>query len=125
MRSHVPKALEGYQQRRRQSILSTYLPLTLFSHLKVRTTPGPMATITTQFRNFKEPTKDQLMRNYFSLPPLPALDASGSEKDGSLPVDRVEVNAVCRHFSTSVSQGLNVNVGSQPCGWPRRLLCEP
>jgi len=54
-----------------------------------------MATITTQFRNFKEPTKDQLLRNYFSLPPLPTLDTSGSEKDGSLPVDRVEINAVC------------------------------
>jgi TBC1 domain family member 8/9 len=54
-----------------------------------------MATINTQFRNFKEPTKDQLLRNYFSLPPLPTLDASGSEKDGSLPVDRVEINAVC------------------------------
>lgn len=54
-----------------------------------------MATISTQFRNFKEPTKDQLLRNFFSLPPLPTLDTSGSEKDGSLPVDRVETNAVC------------------------------
>ena len=53
-----------------------------------------MTTISTQFRNFKEPSKDQLLRNFFSLPPLPVLDNSGSEKDGSLPVDRVEINAV-------------------------------
>ncbi|KAF8579906.1 TBC-domain-containing protein [Ramaria rubella] len=58
-----------------------------------------MATINTQFRNFKEPSKDELLRNFFSLPPLPTLDASGSEKDGSLPVDRVEVNAVGNVFS--------------------------
>lgn len=58
-----------------------------------------MATISTQFRNFKEPTKDQLLRNFFSLPPLPILDTSGSEKDGSLPLDRVEINAVCAFWS--------------------------
>ncbi|KIJ55489.1 hypothetical protein M422DRAFT_24063 [Sphaerobolus stellatus SS14] len=52
-----------------------------------------MATIVTQFRNFKEPTKDELLRNSFSLPPAPA--QSAASKDGEIVVvDKAEMTVV-------------------------------
>lgn len=47
-----------------------------------------MSTISAQFRNFREPTKDQLLRNFFSLPPLPAQTADDNV------VDRAEMTVV-------------------------------
>ncbi|KAH7920520.1 TBC-domain-containing protein [Leucogyrophana mollusca] len=51
-----------------------------------------MSTISTQLRNFKEPTKDQLTHVFFSIPEVasvPATDKSGSEE-----LEKMEINAV-------------------------------
>ncbi|KAF8517918.1 rab-GTPase-TBC domain-containing protein [Hysterangium stoloniferum] len=52
-----------------------------------------MATINTQFRNFKEPSKDQLLRNFFSLPPLTTLEDL-NPNGGKADSERIEINAV-------------------------------
>jgi len=57
-----------------------------------------MSTISTQLRNFKEPTKDQLTEIFFSVPPAELSYVS----DGGTPVeklpneepDKMEINAV-------------------------------
>ncbi|KAH7910290.1 rab-GTPase-TBC domain-containing protein [Hygrophoropsis aurantiaca] len=52
-----------------------------------------MATISTQLRNFKEPTKEQLTHVFFSIPevtPVPVTEKSGSEED----LEKMEINAV-------------------------------
>lgn len=67
-----------------------------------------MATISTQLRKFKEPTKDELTRIFFSLPPeallSPSLSANGGDSgkgkglaaadDGDAVAGQMEVNAV-------------------------------
>ena len=62
-----------------------------------------MATISTQLRKFKEPTREELTRHFFGLPPLnegdaqpqqgPSKSEAGSSADGE---ERggIEVNAV-------------------------------
>lgn len=52
-----------------------------------------MATISTQLRNFKEPTKEQLTQLFFSLPPDPPTngDVSKGEK-GSNELERMEIS---------------------------------
>lgn len=51
-----------------------------------------MTTISTQLRNFKEPTKDELNLLYFSLP----LDAEshGGEKGAHGELEKMEISAV-------------------------------
>jgi len=52
-----------------------------------------MSTINTQFRNFKEPTKDQLLRNFFSIPP--SVGPSAPPKDGEPTiVEKAEMTVV-------------------------------
>jgi len=51
-----------------------------------------MSTISTQLRNFKEPTKDQLTHVFFSIPE--ALPIKLKEKQGSGEVEKMEINAI-------------------------------
>ncbi|KIJ65220.1 hypothetical protein HYDPIDRAFT_131621 [Hydnomerulius pinastri MD-312] len=54
-----------------------------------------MSTISTQLRNFKEPTKDQLLHVFFSIPEVPpAPPAKDGEKSASVEVEKMEINAV-------------------------------
>lgn len=65
-----------------------------------------MATISTQLRKFKEPTREELTRHFFALPPLNEDDAQpqqeGSSKNGAAPASstngeergEIEINAV-------------------------------
>jgi hypothetical protein len=46
-----------------------------------------MSTISTQLRNFKDPTKDQIIELYFCIPPKDAAAPSPDE------VERIEINA--------------------------------
>lgn len=50
-----------------------------------------MTTINTQFRNFKEPSRDQLLRIFLSIPTddIKSRDAPTEE------LEKVEINAVC------------------------------
>jgi TBC1 domain family member 8/9 len=50
-----------------------------------------MATISTQLRNFKEPTKDQLTEIFFSLPSQPSY---GPELAPAEDVEKMDLNAV-------------------------------
>ena len=59
-----------------------------------------MATISTQLRKFKEPTKEELTRIFFALPPQVKLSGESSssgkgkdEQDGSA-TGQMEINAV-------------------------------
>lgn len=66
-----------------------------------------MATISTQLRKFKEPTREELTRHFFALPPLGEGDAQpqqeGSSKNGAAAATsstngeergEIEINAV-------------------------------
>ncbi|OJA15728.1 hypothetical protein AZE42_07251 [Rhizopogon vesiculosus] len=53
-----------------------------------------MSTISTQLRNFKEPTKDQLTHVFFSIPEAPPVPAKDKEKHGSGEVETMEINAI-------------------------------
>lgn len=58
-----------------------------------------MSTISTQLRNFKEPTKEQLTEIFFSIPPA-ELQYAGSSSPGEEklpheePLEKMEINAV-------------------------------
>jgi hypothetical protein len=51
-----------------------------------------MSTISTALRNFKEPSKEQLTSNFFSLPL--ASNVNGNEKAPSQEVEKMDINAV-------------------------------
>ena len=59
-----------------------------------------MATISTQLRKFREPTKDELTRIFFSLPPevLATVDGAGagkgSEEQDAVVKGQMDINAV-------------------------------
>jgi hypothetical protein len=57
-----------------------------------------MSTISTQLRNFKEPTKEQLTEIFFSIPPAELLSTSNGgtpvEKLPNEEPDKMEINAV-------------------------------
>ncbi|KAF8842349.1 TBC-domain-containing protein [Paxillus ammoniavirescens] len=54
-----------------------------------------MSTISTQLRNFKEPTRDQLLHIFFSIPEvLVTPPAKNGEKSNSGEVEKMEINAV-------------------------------
>ncbi|KAH7885777.1 rab-GTPase-TBC domain-containing protein [Phlebopus sp. FC_14] len=54
-----------------------------------------MSTISTQLRNFKEPTKDHLLHAFFSIPEVPLAPPSKSNKNpGDGEVEKMEINAV-------------------------------
>lgn len=58
-----------------------------------------MSTISTQLRNFKEPTKDQLTEIFFSIPPAELSAArNGGTPPEKLPneeeTEKMEINAV-------------------------------
>lgn len=56
-----------------------------------------MSTISTQVRTFKEPTKDQLLYAFFSIPDIPISSSCGhgSKKPGSSgEIDTMEISAV-------------------------------
>lgn len=50
-----------------------------------------MATISTALRHFKEPTKEQLIEIFFSLPP--SVETDGEKTEGEN-VEKMEINAV-------------------------------
>ncbi|KAG2147822.1 rab-GTPase-TBC domain-containing protein [Suillus bovinus] len=53
-----------------------------------------MSTISTQLRNFKEPTKDQLTQVFFSIPEVPPVPLKGTEKQSSGDIEKMEINAI-------------------------------
>ncbi|KAG1738928.1 rab-GTPase-TBC domain-containing protein [Suillus paluster] len=53
-----------------------------------------MSTISTQLRDFKEPTKDQLTCVFFSIPEAPPVPLKDKEKQGSGDVEKMEINAI-------------------------------
>ena len=54
-----------------------------------------MATISTQLRNFKEPTKEQLTQLFFSLPPEPLYNGDPSTPDkGMGELEKMEISAM-------------------------------
>lgn len=57
-----------------------------------------MSTISTQLRNFKEPTKEQLTEIFFSIPPAELSSTSNGgtpiEKLSNEEPDKMEINAV-------------------------------
>jgi len=54
-----------------------------------------MATISTALRNFKEPSKDQVIQAFFSIPSSTTHSATIGHKNGSEEeVDKMEINAV-------------------------------
>jgi hypothetical protein len=53
-----------------------------------------MSTISTQLRNFKEPTKDQLTHVFFSIPEALPVPIKNKEKQGSGEVEKMEINAI-------------------------------
>ncbi|KAL4062363.1 rab-GTPase-TBC domain-containing protein [Scleroderma citrinum] len=56
-----------------------------------------MSTISTQVRNFKEPTKDQLLYAFFSIhdvPPSSPCAQNGEKSSSSGDLDKMEINAV-------------------------------
>jgi hypothetical protein len=57
-----------------------------------------MSTISTQLRNFKDPTKEQITEQYFCIPPHDAptnTSGSSNEKQAAVEpeVERMEINA--------------------------------
>jgi len=73
-----------------------------------------MATISTQLRKFKEPTKDELTRSFFSIPPeneAPEQSEKGKEKgeddhDGA-PKGQMDINAVLSMGQEGVEDSYN------------------
>ena len=61
-----------------------------------------MATISTQLRNFKEPTREELNLLFFSLP----IDANthGGEKSASGELEKMEISAVLSLGAQSVEE---------------------
>ncbi|KAG2122666.1 rab-GTPase-TBC domain-containing protein [Suillus cothurnatus] len=53
-----------------------------------------MSTISTQLRNFKEPTKDQLTHVFFSIPEVPPVPLKDAEKLGSGDIEKMDINAI-------------------------------
>jgi hypothetical protein len=53
-----------------------------------------MSTISTQLRNFKEPTKDQLTHVFFSIPEVPPVPLKDTEKQGSGDIEKMDINAI-------------------------------
>lgn len=53
-----------------------------------------MSTISTQLRNFKEPTKDQLTHIFFSIPEMPPVPLKDTEKQGTGDIEKMEINAI-------------------------------
>ena len=54
-----------------------------------------MATISTQLRNFKEPTREQLNLLFFSLPPDVEHRSNGAgEKGSSSDLEKIEVGVI-------------------------------
>jgi hypothetical protein len=53
-----------------------------------------MSTISTQLRNFKEPTRDQLTHIFFSIPEAPHVPVKDKEKQRSGEVEKMEINAI-------------------------------
>lgn len=53
-----------------------------------------MSTISTQLRNFKEPTKDQLTHVFFSIPEAPPVPLKDTEKQNSGDIEKMEINAI-------------------------------
>ncbi|KAG2358962.1 TBC-domain-containing protein [Suillus spraguei] len=53
-----------------------------------------MSTISTQLRNFKEPTKDQLTHVFFSIPEAPPVPLKDTEKQHSVDIEKMEINAI-------------------------------
>jgi TBC1 domain family member 8/9 len=52
-----------------------------------------MATISTQLRNFKEPTKDHLLHLFFSIPE-PETSPKNGDKHGVPETEKMEINSV-------------------------------
>lgn len=58
-----------------------------------------MATISTQLRNFKEPTREQLNHLFFAIPPEAETNAAGNGKekekgDAGSELEKIEVGAI-------------------------------
>lgn len=54
-----------------------------------------MSTISTQLRNFKEPTKEQLLHIFFSIPEVPvASPPTDGDKHSATEAERMDINAV-------------------------------
>lgn len=53
-----------------------------------------MATISTQLRNFKEPTREQLNLLFFSLPPDVENRSNGGEKGSTHDLEKIEVGVI-------------------------------
>lgn len=54
-----------------------------------------MSTISTQLRNFKEPTREQLLHLFFSIPEVPVTSpATDSDKHGTPETERMDINSV-------------------------------
>lgn len=52
-----------------------------------------MSTISTALRNFKEPTKEQITQNFFSLPSVPA-EVGKDARQADEAVEKMDINAV-------------------------------
>jgi len=76
-----------------------------------------MSTISTQLRNFKEPTKEQLTEIFFSIPPAELSSTSNGgtsvEKLSDEEPDKMEINAV-----------LSLGVQGEEDSYVRILLCR-
>ena len=54
-----------------------------------------MSTISTQLRNFKEPSKEQLLHLFFSIPEPPDISSSkDDDKQGTPEAEKMDINAV-------------------------------
>lgn len=54
-----------------------------------------MSTISTQLRNFKEPSKEQLLHLFFSIPEvLTTLPPNDGDKHSAPEAERMDINAV-------------------------------
>ncbi len=88
-----------------------------------------MATISTQLRKFKEPTKDELTRSFFSIPPeneAPEQSEKGKEKGEDdhdcAPKGQMDINAVLSMGQEGVEdsyvcKGLYANIRADCASW--------
>lgn len=54
-----------------------------------------MSTISTQLRNFKEPSREQLLHLFFSIPEVPTTSPAKDDDNHSVPeAERMDINAV-------------------------------